>query len=154
MERTIIIECKKCKGTGLCQGINEEYGAATICSKCGGTCKIDFSYNEFEGRKEIKNITRVFKAIPGYIHSGKDVTDLEGNILHFSKYGCSYEEWESGINPKPMEELYCPNEYDNKWKYHKRSLCKQCGERLNSCNDCKFYSNKDKCWKEWHKNNY
>ncbi len=155
MKRTIIIECQACGGTGLYKGIAERDGAAVVCSHCHGTGKTEFTYNEFEGRKEMDGVTRVFEGSFGYVHTDKDTTTEEGRTLHFSQYGCSYEEWKAGVEPTPMEELYCPYIYRNRGIGNEPcSRCKTgCKGWGGSISDCKFYSDKAKCWEEWHKNN-
>ena len=73
-------------------------------------------------------------------------------MLHFSQYGCTYSEWLSGVEPRPMEELCCPYLYYNKGIG---------SEPLEKCHidfgsriyDCKHYKDKAECWKEYHKNN-
>ena len=50
--KKIIIECSSCKGTGLYKGVSERDNCAVVCSVCNGTGKVDFFYNEFEGRKK------------------------------------------------------------------------------------------------------
>lgn len=98
MKRTITIECKFCGGTGLYKGMAERDGCAVICSSCQGTGKTEFTYNEFEGRKPMENVTRVFEGSFGYIHSDKNCTTEEGKTIHFSQYGCTYEEWQKGVH--------------------------------------------------------
>ena len=51
--KKIIIECSSCKGTGLYKGVSERDNCAVVCSVCNGTGKVDFFYNEFEGRKKM-----------------------------------------------------------------------------------------------------
>ncbi len=154
MKRTIVIECPSCKGTGLYKGVWERDGAAVICWDCKGTGKTEFTYNEFEGRKEREDVTRVFEGNFGYTHSDKDTTTKEGVTFHFSKYGCSYEEWKKGIKPTPMEELYCPYVYCNEGRGNEPcNRCKQGLKGFGSISNCKFYSDKAKCWEEWHKDN-
>jgi len=153
MERKIVIECEVCEATGLEESRNTIDGAAFICTSCGGTGKRIFTYKEFKGRKERKGVTRVFKKILKdcctIIHSGKDAKDSEGKTLHFTRYGCSYDEWKSGAEPLPMEELYCPAEYmgcvdvDN-------APCSHCKSGA-SVGGCNYYWDKAKCWEEWKK---
>lgn len=154
MERTIIIECKSCLGTGLNK---KNDGAAVECCNCKGTGKTKFTYNEFEGIKQLKGVTRVFPCLATYhdnhFYTDKDYETAEGEILHFSNYGCSYEEWRKGAKPTPMEEMYCPAEYCLKdptdIENAPFSRCKS-GASIGGCN---WYCEKAKCWEEWHKNN-
>lgn len=118
MMKTVEIECPSCKGTGLYAGICERDGAAVVCTTCGGKGYTTYSYNEFTGKKVKEGVKRVFQKTCGYIHGSEDYTTPEGKVIHFSQYGCTYEEWLNGKEPTPMEELYCPYVYYNKgcWK--------------------------------------
>ncbi len=155
MKRTIVIECETCNGTGLHR---ECGGAAVVCGSCKGTGKTEFTYNEFEGRKEMEGITRVFPNCAGdknyyYFHIDKDYVIGEGEVLHFSKYGCSYSEWKDGVEPTPMEEMYCPAEYILEDKTDvENAPCSFCKDGASS-DGCKFYWEMSKCWDEWHKRN-
>ena len=140
MKRTITIECQACGGTGLYKGMCERDGAAVVCEQCHGT-----------GKTEL----RVFVGSFGYFHTDKDTSTEDGKTLHFSQYGCSYEDWKAGVKPTPMEELYCPYIYRNLGIGN--APCSRCktgcagiGGRISAC---RFYSDKAKCWEEWHKKN-
>lgn len=153
MRQTIAVECEDCKGTGLFKGVAERGGAAVVCSCCHGTGKREITYNKFEGRKEIAGVTRVFEGVSGYLHSDEDITTKDGKTLHYSQYGCSYDAWKSGVNPTPMEELYCPLEYHSNTSVNgKPFFCGLCAEDYSeeSIKDCYFYDRKEMCWKEWH----
>lgn len=159
MKRTIIIECKACSGTGLHKNNKEESGGAAVeCRECSGTGKTEFTYTEFEGRKEMKGITRVFPLCASdhnyqHFHTDKDYETRDGKTLHFSQYGCSYEDWKNGVKPAPMEEIYCPAEYClNDTTDIERTPCSRC-ESGASIGGCLWYDDKAKCWEEWHKNN-
>lgn len=148
----IKIECPECKGTGLYKGMAERDGCAVICNKCAGTGFVYFHYNEFTEKKKRNDVKRVFERTCGYVHSAENVVCDDGKELHFANYGCTYEEWLNGETPKPMEELYCPFIYYNKG-YGSEPLPKcniDLGQRIS---DCKFYSDKANCWKEYHEKN-
>lgn len=159
MKRTIIIECPSCKGTGLhkCKSIGstQEFNEAAIeCNKCKGTGSIPFTYNVFNGIKNINGVTRVFPYCPhggSYYNTKDSLSPISGKTLHFSSYGCSYEDWKKGVKPSPMEEKYCPFEYcsKNTLDFEKAPFprCKKID------NYCTMYGSKDRCWEEWHKNN-
>lgn len=155
MKRTIVIECQSCDGTGLHK---QSDGAAVECRYCGGTGKTEFVYNDFEGRKEMKGVTRVFPCCASdhnyhYVHTDKDLVTREGETLHFSQYGCSYTDWKNGVKPAPMEEMYCPAEYQLKvCSDVENAPCSRCKSGA-AIGGCQFYWDKAKCWKEWHKNN-
>ena len=155
MERTIIIACKACCGTGLHK---ESDGAAVECHQCGGTGKTEFTYTEFEGRKNMNGVTRVFPCCASdnnykSFYTDKDYETRNGNTLHFSQYGCSYDDWKDGVKPSPMEEMYCPAEYClTNTSDVENAPCSLC-ESGASLGGCVWYYNKAKCWEEWHKNN-
>ena len=146
--KKIIIECSSCKGTGLYKGVSERDNCAVVCSVCNGTGKVDFFYNEFEGRKKRTDVKRVFKHSCGYIQSDEDVTTEDGKIIKFSQGGCSYEEWLNGEEPKPVEDLYCPYVWDNTGMGHEPlNDCKEyCG--FGSISNYKKYNCKEECWKK------
>lgn len=157
MKRTIIIECQSCLGTGL---VKKEGQAACECSYCKGTGKTEFTYNEFEGRKEVEGITRVFPYCPAldnqFFYRDEDYKKRDGQILHFSQYGCTYKEWIKGKKPIPMEELYCPAEFylGDTSNIKEKAPCSRCinGFQIGGCY-CHYYGDKLKCWEEWNKNN-
>lgn len=135
-------ECRSCGGTGLYKGFAEKDGAAVICTRCKGKgYVIDIHGKPFTGLKIRHDVSRVFLSSFGYVHTDQDFTCYDGQVLHFSRFGCSYTEWLNGENPKPMEELYCPKDFDG-------SELSICGKKCSS--DCPFFPKKEKCWKEWH----
>ena len=144
--KKIVIECSTCKGTELYKGMSERDNCAVVCSVCKGTGKVDFYYNEFEGRKKRSDVKRVFKSSCGYVHSDKDVTTEDGKVIKFSEGGCSYEEWLNGKEPKPVEDLYCPYIWNNTGMGHEPlNDCKEhCG--FGSISACKKYDCKEECW--------
>lgn len=144
--KKLIIECQNCKGTGLYKGMSERDSCAVICSSCYGTGKVEFHYNEFEGRKVRSDVKRVFKSSCGYVHSHEDVTTDEGKTIKFSEGGCSYEEWLNGTEPKPVEDLYCPYIWNNTGMGHEplNDCDKYCG--FGSISSCKKYNYKKECW--------
>lgn len=147
------VECPECSGTGLYKGFAEQDGCAVVCSSCKGTGKYKFQYEykEFKKRNIRKDVKRVFDGSHVYGCSAKDYTDKEtGKTIHFSKYGCTYEEWLKGIKPKPVEELYCPYIYVG-CSYGNEPL-KKCRKNVgNFVSKCKEYYNKEQCWKEYWK---
>jgi len=131
MKRTITIQCPACKGTGIC---NSYLQIGFVCSTCLGRGKVEFSYEEFEGLKRIDGIKRVFVNDPISNHHNEtyqpEDSELEsGEVLHFSKFGCKYEDFLKGEEPKPMEELYCPNYYDA----GHGGVCSKCRVGLRDC---------------------
>lgn len=155
MDKTIQIECPSCKGTGLYKGYAEKDDCAVICANCAGKGFINYSYNEFHGLKKREGIKRIFASSCGYIHSAYDVISKDGNTINFEKYGCTYEEWLNGAEPKPVEDLYCPYIYFNQGIGNEPLLdCQEnhiCGTTISSC---KKYLQKADCWaKFWKKEN-
>ena len=104
------IECTKCNGTGLYIGMAERGGAAVICYHCNGTGKehIHKEYVKFTERKDNPNVSRVYKTGGTFCISAKDCVTNEGKVIKFSQYGCTYEEWKNGVEPKPIRDLLCP----------------------------------------------
>lgn len=149
------IVCGDCGGTGLYVGFAEKDGAAVICSTCEGTgCeKYEFRCELFKKRKLRKDTKRVFKRSCGYMHCPQDVTTEEGKLIEFSKAGCSYEEWLKGDEPKPVKELYCPYLWTQQRLQSKdknnlyESRCKNGTGLELLISKCKYYEEKEKCWK-------
>lgn len=148
--KEIKIECPSCEGTGLYKGMCERDGCAVVCTECDGKGYTTYRYNDFTGKKVKEGITRVFQKTCGYVHSDKNHKSDKG-IIHFENYGCTYQEWLNGAEPKPMEELYCPHVYYNRGIGNEPlEKCKQYGGLGNLITDCPLYSEKKKCWKEYH----
>ena len=146
------IECRACGATGLYKGMAERGACAVVCCDCKGTGKKTIHVKEFKGRKKRDDIKRVFGGSYGYAHTDKDTVAEEGGTLHFSRFGCTYEDWLKGAKPKPMEELYCPYIYDNQGIGNEPFL--ECAdEHMWSCSitDCTHYKDKHKCWERWNR---
>ena len=150
--KEIKIECSDCKGTGLYKGACEQDSCAVVCRTCGGKGYAIFKYEEFIGKKVREGITRVFGKSCGFVHGAEDYKATDGEVLHFSRYGCSYQEWLNGVEPKPMEELVCPYYYyNNGIGSEPLDKCRQnlgWGDRIS---ECKLYKKKAKCWEEFYK---
>ena len=149
-EKQILIECPDCNGTGLYKGSCEQDGCAVVCSTCGGKGYTNFKYHEFTGKKVREGVKRVFGKTCGYVHGAEDCKSIDGRVLHFSKYGCSYEDWLNGAEPKPMEELICPYAYYNKGMGNEP--LEKCKKNVGGMwiSECKHYLNKEECWKEFY----
>ena len=147
--KEIQIECPTCNGTGLYQGMCEHDGCAVVCTRCGGKGYTTFKYNEFTGKKVKEGVKRVFEKTCGFVHGADDYTCPDGKVIHFSQYGCTYQEWLNGAEPKPMEELVCPYVYYNKGIGSEPfERCRHGIPVLGRIPDCAFYSDKARCWKE------
>lgn len=104
------VECPHCGGTGLYQGMAERGGAAVVCYYCHGSGKlhVKHEYTAFTKRKDREGVKRVFKTAGGYGISDLDIITPEGKEIHFSRFGCSYEDWKKGVAPLAIRELHCP----------------------------------------------
>lgn len=157
MKRIIEIECQKCNGTGLYVGCTEKNGAAMVCPKCNGTGKVNFEYNEFTGLKKREDVKRVFQDTLGHYHSSKDEAKLlKRYVLHFSKYGCTYDEWLEGKKPGYMEEIFCPFSIVHFSKDKAPFAVCELGVKKTKLGKeyCEFfYTRREECWKDWHKEN-
>ena len=145
--RSLNIECKSCKGTGLYKGACEKGASAVICHVCKGTGENIFMYNEFTGRKTRDDVKRVFSGSFGYLHSDEDVVIEDEKVIRFSEGGCTYEDWLRGEKPKPVKDLYCPHLYKNEGMGNEPlDRCREGLEPIGSITNCKFYSDKRVCW--------
>lgn len=99
---TIKCECGACNGTGLYMGWTCHEGAAQICRECKGTGMTELSYVPFTGRKEMQGVKRVFPTTSG-IHLYPDTHSFNDGVVYFGEYGCSYEDWKAGVEPKPIK---------------------------------------------------
>lgn len=101
---TVKCECTDCGGTGLYTGWNCHDGATSVCDTCKGTGATEISYTPFTGRKEKKGVIRVFSNVRWrHVYPERHVFD-NGKVIDFSKYGCTYEEWKKGVEPKTIPE--------------------------------------------------
>ena len=101
-EKVVKCECDACGGTGLYLDWTCHEGAAIVCRKCAGTGALEIRYIPFTGRKEAKGVKRVFKNVAWkHVFPAKHTFD-DGTTIDYSKYGCTLEEWEAGVEPKPL----------------------------------------------------
>ena len=100
---TLKAECTDCGGTGLYVGHTCHDGAAMICRTCTGTGCVEISYIPFSSRKKPPEGTnRVYQSI-SYHHIYPEKHEFtDGVTIDFSQYGCTLEEWENGVTPKPL----------------------------------------------------
>ena len=110
----IDFECKSCNGTGIYVGVCARDGAGGVCEFCHGTGCYTFIFcgKKFTGRKIRKDIKRVYSAadVNTVVVCPHDVTTDKGVTLEFSKAGCTYEEWLSGMIPTPVKGLEAARE--------------------------------------------
>lgn len=102
---TLIYECEECGGSGIyTHNPSFHDGAALVCRSCNGKGYMEFNYTPFTGRKPTPSgVKRIFKAKPfsGPYYS-ENHTFEDGKTVEYSKYGCTVEEWEKGVKPKPV----------------------------------------------------
>jgi len=148
--------CTKCGGTGLYKGMAERGDAAVICVYCNGTGKehIHLEYERFVNRKKRSGVKRVYKTAFGYVITDKDTVNSEGTTIHFSECGCSYDEWENGVEPKPIKELHCPmihfGQGTDDGNFVRENIC----EKVNKCFVGTYFpkcaeTNRESCWKKY-----
>lgn len=142
-------ECNSCQGTGLYVGMGERDGAAVVCATCKGTGErtITIKYRDFKGRQKREGVRRIYESNPG-ICIGEGA-----NLLLKDFGGMSYADWllDRPFRPGMEDRKHtCP-----KWFYQGD------GENLDPCwqkcydslgrsfSKCKYFSKKEKCWKEW-----
>lgn len=89
----MIIECRKCAGSGLYVGFCERDGFAVVCRNCSGSGCEKFEVTPFIARKEKQGIMRVVEKNPGVTMGGPDF-DAFGGML--------YSDWLAG-KPLPKQ---------------------------------------------------
>lgn len=148
--------CTKCKGTGLYKGIAEQGASAVICMRCNGTGKehIHEEYERFVERKQRDDVKRVYKTAGGFGITDENTKTDSGDIIPFSEYGCSYNEWKRGIEPKPITKLHCPmmhfGQGTEDGNFIRINIC----EKVNKCFVGTYFpkcaeTNRAECWKKY-----
>jgi len=147
------VQCNSCKGTGLYQGMGERDGAFVVCWDCNGTGKenVRIEYIKFKGRVLRSKCKRVYSNGMGYCITDKDIVSSQGIKFPFSEFGCSYKDWQNGVNPIPLKFLGCPYQETNQALQSKdvNNLYKlRCKNNLgfSDIRHCKLYSDKETCW--------
>jgi len=146
------VECSACKGTGLYVGMAERDGAAVVCRVCKGTgCGIvKLQFNKFKGIKKRDDVVRVFDNSCGFIISAKNVV-VDNKQINFEDAGVTYDEWQAGKTPLPIKDLHCPflhtcQMLDREGKLY-TSRCREGLRGFGEITKCKYYPNKNECWK-------
>ena len=141
------VNCKSCGATGLYIGLAERDGAAVICTNCRGTGYQTIEEELFSERKLRDDVERVYTDGFGFVISSKDVTTKDGSHYPFSQFGCTYEEWLQGKEPKILECCSCPHMlYNEKAKEFYAHRCDRnilLGQRFQ---ECKLWNEKENCW--------
>lgn len=139
-------ECTLCGGTGLYVGLAERDGAAVVCSSCNGGGWQESVFSRFTGRKERKNVLRVFETNVGIVIGkgvGIDLSDFGGMPLAEWAAGKPFETGtENRAYSCPRWWAQCAGGPAPKWDECNLSL----GQ---SFNKCKHFCNKSACWRRW-----
>lgn len=101
---TVRDTCGDCGGTGIYVGFNCHDGAGMVCDRCNGEGWVPMTYTPFVSRKKRTDVTRVFETRKWTHIYPTNHTFGDGTEIHFSEFGCTYEEWENGVIPKPFPE--------------------------------------------------
>ena len=153
MEKIIVeVVCTTCEGTGLYAGLMEHDGACVVCNDCGGTGKVAIEYEPFVKRKRKEGCERVYTNT-GFSISAKAV-NYQGKFYPFHRYGCSYEEWLAGIEPRQITFLGCPMMIDRGACYKIKGFYEKCeelnGGRICEIPSCGLYKAPfEACWKRF-----
>lgn len=151
---TVKAVCEACKGTGLYQGMGERGGAFVQCYRCEGTGCKELTYEVFEKRADQPKCKRVYLAGGGYCIKDTDITTDEGRNMPFSQYGCTYEEWKSGVRPRHIEFLGCPMRMDQSACHKIKGFTDTCdelnGRWVDRFDKCAMRDNKCKCWERFY----
>ena len=149
------VECPSCGGTGLYSGMAESEGVAVICHNCKGTGEYSYtySYTPFTGRKEAKNIKRVFKKGTQY-KIGLGVINYKGiGTINMDKEGVSYQEFCAGVMPKHIKQLGCPMLADQGACHSIKGFVETCnslnGGWIGYIPECKHRKNQSACWERF-----
>lgn len=142
--KKIDIQCESCEGTGIYKGRCEKEESGVICLTCNGSGKDILEYIPFIERKLRTDIKRVYSETAHNKINDEDQEYL-GKTIHFSKYGCTYDEWLQGIIPLTIKELICPFAYSGQsWKYLK---CNDLKHGL--LTSCIHFKEIEQCWKQY-----
>lgn len=141
-------ECDKCTGTGLMVGEGEFSNVAVVCYVCDGSGArhMEFTANDFTGRKERTDVIRVF-ARSADIKLGPEMPG-----------GVSYDEWKTNpqspfIPGRETRDHTCPAGWYK--DEPEQPDWDQCSEYIQEWNiyNCPLFPNKAFCWDRWDKEN-
>lgn len=145
--------CQSCNGTGLYVGMGERDGAAVVCHTCGGTgChKFKHEYEEFIQRTSRKGVKRVYEINPG-------ICIGEGRGHKLKDFGgMPIKEWLSGsqfVAGMENRKFTCPCWWYQSADYKLKPQWQECDDSLGlSFSGCSHFSQKEKCWERWDKEN-
>ena len=138
--------CSDCAQTGLYKGMGEGQGIAVVCSRCKGTGKahLKLQWEDFTGRKERQDVSRVLLTNPG-IGAGR------GNGYSEEDFGgISYSDWLAGKKfgkGTEMRRFVCPAWWYQSADYSRKPDWKECG--WGAFSSCEHFHQKDKCWQRF-----
>lgn len=146
-----IVECFYCYGTGLYKGFAEGGKSAVVCNQCEGKgrIKIEKTYTEFKDRKMKKDVNRVYKTAGGFGITDIDIKNDKGELVRFSIFGVSYDDWLKGKEPLPIMDLHCPLQHYKQGNGIYEKCCKGhllAGDYIPKCPNRASMSN---CWKKF-----
>jgi hypothetical protein len=148
--------CNTCGATGLYIGFAERDGAAVVCRRCKGTGKITLrvEWEEFTGRKDTHDVSRVFQTNPGVgIGTG---TNEDGDSFDLKDFGgISYDEWREGAlfpSGTEMRRVTCPAWWYQCADYNKKPEWREC-LTAGSFSWCQHFNDKEACWRRLDKEN-
>lgn len=141
-------KCKDCGGTGLYVGLAERNGAAVLCYKCKGTGKghIKLEWEDFDGRVERDDVTRVLECNPGICVGPNE--EMGFSLEDFG--GMPYHDWQKGkpFPPKSeMRKFTCPAWWYQTADYDSKPDWDECC--WGRFSDCKHFCTKERCWERW-----
>ena len=132
-------KCKSCGGTGLYVGMAERGGAAVVCHTCKGTgCHhFRYEYEDFTERSKRPDVERVHIVNLGLCIGG-----------------IPYDAWlrgENFIKGTENRKYTCPAWWYQSADYNKKPNWNEC--RFGSFLSCKYFTDKESCWKRWDSEN-
>lgn len=142
-------KCKDCDGTGLYVGLAENSGSAVVCYKCKGTGKghIKLEWEDFDGRVERDDVSRVLECNPGICVRQNE--EMGFSLEDFG--GMSYADWQDG-KPFPqkseMRKFTCPAWWYQTADYDRKPKWDEC-IGIGSFSNCKHFCNREECWERW-----
>lgn len=147
--------CTSCNGTGIYVGFGEHDGAGVVCYKCKGEGSVHhvIEWDDPEGRKIRKGITRVYQCNPGFgIGQG---TSEKGEVFKLEDFGgMPYKDWLKVDKFPPKSEMRrftCPRWYYQIANYSQLEKHnwndKECD--WGAFKDCKHFNEKEQCWERF-----
>ena len=145
-QATIRIECRNCGATGLSTEFPLKDGSAVRCPKCKGTGAEEIKAALFTEKKTRDDVEHVWANIVNYVITPDKFSG-----------GASYQEWldDPGIIHeigREIREASCPMSWYQAANHKLRPQWDECN-RVNHIPSCPWWNRKDKCWKQFDKEN-